>query len=266
MYIQNVYIKVITFKKSIINVYLLLFQNEFVIRVIVVSIFQIWPIFYASYFAYKLLKRGKNRSTYTLSGFFILTALTYFLATLSTFLVPTPLSVFSYAIYVLSIYTLIFSYAFLINFSWLLTRLDENPSPTKYYLRIILYAILSLYVLVIAIPFNGITLNATTGWIPIYSWFFLGFSWTYIIIFFIIPQIYFSLKIMKKYAGIVLKKRLNLFLLSVFLGLTIPIFVFLYHAMPGNVILRTSYILTMPEIGIIAAYLIYNGFGKELDK
>ena len=244
----------------------LLFQNEFVIRVIVVSIFQIWPIFYASYFAYKLLKRGKNRSTYTLSGFFILTALTYFLATLSTFLVPTPLSVFTYAIYVLSIYTLIFSYAFLITFSWLLTRLDENLSPTKFYLRIILYAILSLYVLVIAIPFNGIILNASTGWIPIYSWFFLGFSWTYIVIFFIIPQIYFSFKIVKKYAGIVLKKRLNLFLLSVFLGLMIPVFVFLYHAMPGNVILRTSYILTMPEIGIIAAYLIYNGFGKELDK
>lgn len=265
IYIQNVYIKVITFKKSIINVYLLLFQNEFIVRVIVVSIFQIWPIFYASYFAYKLLKRGKNRSTYTLSSFFILTALTYFLATLSTFLVFTPLSVFAYPLYVLSIYTLIFSYCFIINFSWILTKLDEKPCNTKYYLRIILYAILSLYVLVIAIPFNGITLNASTGWIPIYSWFFLVFSWTYIIIFFIIPQIYLSLKIAKIYAGIVLKKRLNLFLLSVFLGLTIPIFVFLYHAMPGNEILRTTYILTMPEIGMIAAYLIYKGFGKDLE-
>ena len=243
----------------------LLFQNEFIVRLIVVSAFQIWPIFYASYFAHKLLNRAKNRSTYTLSSFFILTALTYFLATLSTFVVGTPLDTFAYITYVFSIYTLIFSYSFLINFSWLLIKLDEKTCNTKFFLRAIIYAILSLYVLVLAIPFNGITLNASTGWTPVYSWFFLGFSWTYILIFLIIPQIYLSLKIMKIYEGIVLKRRLNLFLISVFLGLLIPTFVFLYHAMPENVIFRTFYLLTMPEIGVYAAYLIYKGFGKELD-
>ncbi len=243
----------------------MLFQNEFIVRLIVVSVFQIWPIFYASYFAFKLLKRAKNRSTYTLSSFFILTALTYFLASLSTFLVATPLFTFTHIIYVLSIYTLIFSYSFLINFSWLLTKLDEKTCPTKFYLRAILYAILSLYVLVIAIPFHGITLSASTGWIPVYSWFFLGFSWTFILIFFIIPQVFLSLKIVKIYEGIVLRRRLNLFLISVFLGLLIPIFVFLYHAMPENIVFRTFYLLTMPEVGVYAAYLIYKGFGKELD-
>ena len=244
----------------------LLFQNEFIVRLILVSVFQLWPIFYASFFAYKLLKRAKNRSTYTLSSFFILTALTYFLASLSTFLVTTPLSTFTYFIYVLSIYTLIFSYSFIINFSWLLTRkLHTKVCNTKFYLRIGLFAILSLYVFVIAIPFNGITLNASTGWIPVYSWFFLGFSWTFILTFFIIPQIHLSLKILNIYEGIVLKRRLNLFILSVFLGLLIPIFVFLYHAMPENIIFRLFYISTMPEVGIYAAYLIYKGFGKELN-
>jgi len=85
------------------------------------------------------------------------------------------------------------------------------------------------------------------------------------LVFLIIPQIYLSMKILKIYDGIVLKKRLNLFLVSVFLGLLIPIFLFLYHAMPENIIFRTFYILTMPEIGVIAAYLLYKGFGKELD-
>ena len=243
----------------------MLFQNEFIVRVIVVSVFQIWPIFYASYFAYKLLKRAKNRSTYTLSTFFILTALTYFLATLSTFLVATPLVTFTYITYLSSIYTLIFSYSFLINFSWILTKLDEKTCNTKFFLRAILYAILSLYVLVIAILFGGITLNASTGWVPVYSWFFLGFSWTFISIFLIMPQIFLSLKIVKIYEGIVLKRRLNLFLISVFLGLLIPIFVFLYHAMPDNLVFRTFYLLTMPEVGAYAAYLIYKGFGKDLD-
>ena len=243
----------------------MLFQNEFIVRIITVSIFQIWPIFYGSYFAILLLKRAKNRSTYTLSGFFITMALTYFLATLSAFLVFTPLFAFSNIIYIFSIYALIFSYSLLINFSWLLTKLDEKTSHSKYYLRIILYAILTLYVPLIAIPFNGVTLNASTGWIPTYNWFFLGFSWTYILIFLIIPQIYLTLKILKIYGGIVLKRRLNLFLSSVFLGLLIPIFVFLYHAMPENEIFRIFYTLTIPELGAFGAYLIYKGFGKELD-
>ncbi len=243
----------------------LLFQNEFIVRLIVVSAFQIWPIFYSSYFAYKLLKRAKNRSTYTLSSFFILTALTYFLATLSTFLVSTPLVTFTYIIYIISIYTLVLSYSFLINFSWVLTKLDKKVKSTKLYLRIALYAILSLYILVIAIPFNGVTLNASSGWTPHYSWFFFGFSWAYILIFLIIPQIYLSFKILKVFGGIILKRRLNLFVISVFVGLLIPIFLFLYHAIPDNLIFRTSFILTMPEVGVIAAYLIYKGFGKELE-
>ncbi len=189
----------------------MLFQNEFIVRLIVVSLFQIWPVFYGSYFAYKLLKRAKNRSTYTLAGFFISLALTYFLATFSTFLVNTP---FSYIIYVLSIYVFVFSYSFLVNFSWLLTRLDEKACNTKFSLRIILYAILTLYVLLIAIPFNGITLDPSTDWIPTYSWFFLVINWAYFLIFLIIPQIYLSFKIFKVYEGVgLIYKRLNMFLL-----------------------------------------------------
>ena len=241
----------------------MLFQNDFFFRLIIVSIFQIWPIFYFSYFAYRLLKRAKNRSTYILSAYFITTALTYFLATLSTYLVATP---FSYLIYVISIYFFVFSYSFLINFSWLLTRLDEKSSNTTFYIRVTLYAILSLFVIIIAIPFNGITLNASTGWLPNYSWFFLVFSWTYFLIFYIIPQLYLSLKILKVYEGIVLKRRLNMFIISVFLAFIMAVFMFLYNTWTENVIFRTFYIFIIPELGVFGAYFVYKGFGKELDK
>ncbi|MHA1239823.1 MAG: hypothetical protein ACTSQU_03420 [Promethearchaeota archaeon] len=240
----------------------MLFQNEFIARLIIVSLFQIWPVFYGSYFAYKLLKRAKNRSTYTLAGFFITLALTYFLATLSTFLVNTP---FTYIIYVLSIYVFVFSYSFMINFSWILTRLDEKSCNTKFFLRIILYGILSLYVLVVAIPFNGITLNASTGWIPHYSLFFLGVNLVYFLIFLIIPQIYLSFKIFKVYEGVGLKKRLNLFLISVFLTLLLAVLLFMYNTWTENLIFRTVYIFIMPELGVVGAYLVYKGFGKALD-
>ena len=240
----------------------MLFQNEFIARLIIVSVFQIWPVFYGSYFAYKLLKRAKNRSTYTLAGFFITLALTYFLATVSTFLVNTP---FSYIIYVLSIYVFVFSYSFVINFSWILTRLDKKSCNTKFFLRIILYAFLSLYVLVVAIPFNGILLNASTGWIPNYSLLFLGVNLAYFLIFLIIPQIFLSYKIFKVYEGVGLKRRLNMFLISTFLVLLLAVLLFMYNTWTENLIFRTFYILIIPELGVVGAYLVYKGFGKDLE-
>jgi len=197
-----------------------------------------------------------------MSGYFITTALTYFLATISTFLVNTP---FSYVIYVISIYVFVFSYSFAINFSWLLIRLDEKSCNTKFYLRTIIYAFLSLYVLLVAIPFNGITLDASTGWIPTYSWFFLGISWTYFLIFLIIPQIYLSFKILKVYEGVALKQRLNMFLISVLLVMVLAVFMLLYNTWTENVIFRTFYVFIMPELGVFAAYFVYKGFGKMLD-
>ena len=240
----------------------MLFQNEFTLRLIAASVLQIWPIFYSSYFAYRILKRAKNRSTYTMSAYFITTALTYFVATVSIFLVNTP---YAYIVYMISIYFLVFSYSFLINFSWLLTRLDEKSSHTELYLRITLYAILSLYVIIIGIPFNGITLNASTGWAPNYSWLFLGISWTYFLIFLIIPQLFLSLKILKIYRGIVLKKRLNLFIISGFLVLFMAVSLFLYNTWSENIIYKTFHIIIGLVFGISAAYLVYKGFGKELD-
>ena len=241
----------------------LLFQNEFTIRLVVVSVFQVWPIFYCSYFAYRLLKRAKNRSTYFLSAYFITTALTYFLATISTYLSNTP---YSYPIYVISIYFFVFSFSFLINFSWLLTNLDEKSSNNTFYLRISIYGILSSYVIIMSFLFNGITLNSSTGWIPTYSWFFFGFSWSYIFLFLIIPQIYLSFKILKVYEGIVLKRRLNRFIISVFLGLLVLVFLFLYNTWTENIVFRTFYIFVMPELATFAGYIVYKGFGKELDE
>ena len=240
----------------------MLFQNEFIVRLIVVSVLQLWPIIYLSFFAYKLLNRAKNRSTYILSGYFITTALAYFLATISIFLSNTP---FAYIAYVVSIYFFVFSFSFIINFSWILTKLDEKSCNTKFFLRVTLYAILSLYVLVIAIPFNGITLNSSTGWIPHYSWFFLAINWMYFLIFLIIPQVYLSRKILKEYEGVVLKKRLILFTFSVFLVLLLAISLFLYHTWTENLIFRAFHLIIGLVFGISAAYLIYKGFGKELE-
>jgi len=240
----------------------MLLQSILIQRIIIVLIVQIWPIIYSSYFAYKLLKRGKNRATFSLSGFFISFALTFFLATLSVLLINTP---FSYVLYIISIYLFFFTHSLFVIFTWVLVKLDEKTPIWKFHLGITFYGIISTYVFWVGFYFNGIRLDSSTSWIPNFSWFFLIFSWTFLFIFVIIPQIYLSFKLVKVFEGIKLKHRINLFIVSVFLELIMVFSLFLYHVLVTNEIYRTFYIIVMPATATIAGFLIYKSFGKELE-
>jgi len=240
----------------------MLLQVELTQRIIIVLIAQLWPIIYSSYFAYKLLHRGKNRATYTLSGFFILLALTFFIATLSVLLSYTP---FAYAFYITSIYFFFFTHSLFVIFTWVLVKLDEKAPVWKFHLGITFYGIISTYVFWIGFYLNGIRLDSGTNWTPIYSCFFFIISWAFLFIFVIIPQILLSFKLLKVFEGIILKRRINLFIVSVFLELIVVFSLFLYNFLVENEVYRFFYNITIPLLGTIAAFLIYKGFGKELE-
>jgi hypothetical protein len=108
-------------------------------------------------------------------------------------------------------------------------------------------------------------LDSSTGGIPIYSWLFLSISWTFLFTFVIIPQIFLSLKLVKVFEGIILKRRINLYIVSVFLGLSMVAAIFLYNAWIENTIYRIMYPFIFPPLGTIGAFLIYKSFGKELE-
>ncbi len=240
----------------------MLLQSILTQRIIFLLIVQVWPIFYGSYFAYKLLKRAKNRSTYTLSSLFILNSITYIFATTSIFVLNTP---FAYISYIIGIYFYVFCHCFFVIFSWVLVKLDKKSAYWKFHLIITFYGVISTYVFLIGFYFNGIKYDSSTNWIPTYNWFFSIFSWVFLLIFLLIPQIYYSLKLLKVFEGIILKRRINMFLASVFLELGVVFSVFLYHTLVDNQIYRTIASLIMPVTSTIAAYLIYKSFGKELE-
>ncbi len=240
----------------------MIFQDSFAQRIIVVLIVQIWPIFYGSYFAIKLLKRAKTRSTYSLSSFFILLSQAYLLAAISIFFLNTPLS---YFFYILGIYCFVFCHCFFVIFSWVLVKLDNKSTKWKFGLILVFYGIVSTYVFWLGYYFNGITIDLTTNWVPNYSWDFLMFSWIIFLIFLVIPQIYFSFKLVKVFEGVILKRRLNMFILAVFLELLVVFSLFLYHYLFDNQIYRTFHVIVMPIISTTAAFLIYKSFGKELE-
>ncbi len=240
----------------------MLLQNIFTQRIIFVLIIQIWPIFYCSYFAYKLLKRAKNRSTYTLSSFFILFALTDVIANLSILTLYTPIA---YFFYIVAMYFFFFDHCFFIIFSWVLVKLDEKSPNWKFWLTIILYGIISTYVFWIGFFFNGIIYDSTTNWVPTFSWFFLIFSWAFLVAFLIIPQIYFSFKLLKIFEGVTLKHRINLFIICTFVELVVVFVFFLYRVLIDNPFFGTFYMSLAIIVSPIAAFLIYKSFVKDLE-
>ena len=240
----------------------MLFQAILTQRIIIVLITQIWPVFYCSYFAYKLLTRAKNRAIYSISGFFVTLAMTYFFATISVFVLNTP---FAYLFYIIGIYFFFFSHSFFVIISWVLGTLDKKSPRWKYITIIILYGIISTYIFWIGYFLGGITYDSSTYWVPTYSWSFLAFSWGFIILFLILPQIYYSVKLRKVFEGAVMRRRINLFIFGISLELEVVIFLFLYNTLVDNQIFRIIFIIITPAVSTIAGYLLYRSFGKELE-
>jgi hypothetical protein len=232
----------------------LLLQSALTERIIVVSILQIWPIIYNSFFAYNLLKRAKNRSTATLSCYFIFYALAFFLGFVSIVLTNTP---FAYLSYIIAFYSIIFSQSFIIIFSWLMVNLDEKISYKKYYFAILIYGIISTYVFWVGIFLEGIRYDSDTGWIPVFSWLFLFISYGYTAIFLIVPEIILAVKLLNLFEGVILKRRIKLFIISVFLGFTILLLIILYNTWINNIfVFKVIYLFVMPFLGILTAYFI----------
>ncbi len=240
----------------------MLLQSALTERIIIVCISQIWPIIYYSFFAYKLLKRAKNRSTATLSSLFIFNALALFLALVSIILANTP---FAYLCYIIAFYSFIFAHSFIVIFSWLIVNLDEKISYKKYYLAILIYGIISTYVFWIGIFLEGIRYDSGTGWVPVFSWLFLFINWSYITIFLIVPEIILAVKLINIFEGVPLKRRIKLFILSIFLEFAIVLLIILYNTWINNAVFKVIYLFVVPPFSMLAAYFIYKSFGKGLE-
>jgi hypothetical protein len=161
---------------------------------------------------------------------------------------------------------LIFAHSFIVIFSWLLVKIDEKTSYKKYFLGILIYGIFSTYVFWVGIFFEGIRYDSGTGWIPVFSWLFLFISYSYIIIFLIVPEIILAVKLINLFEGKLLKRRIKLFIISTFSELAIVLFIVLYNTwIDNNLVFKVIYFLITQPVGTLAAYFIYRSFGKGLE-
>jgi len=232
------------------------------VRIILVSIGQGWPIIYLSIFAYILLHRRKNRSTRTLSAFFLMLASAYAFAFFSIFAINTP---FAYPLYLITWYLYMFSHFLFILFTWLLLHIKERIALKKYFILIISYGILITWIIWIAFFNDGILYDETTGWRPLFSLQFAIINWIYIFFFLLMPQIIMSLNLVKVFKVSKVVLRIKLFLISSFLEFTVISLVVLYNTLPDNNIYHSIHIIINLPLGMLAAYLIYRSFGRKIE-
>jgi len=240
----------------------MILQSLLIERILIVAIGQVWPIFYLSIFAYKLLKRKKSRSTITLSTFFLLLANAYLFAIFSILSINSP---FYYAFYIICWYFLIFSHCFLILFSWLLLHIEESISFKKYNIFMVLYGLSVTYVFWIGIFYDGILYDASTGWRPVFSLPFAIVNWLFIIVFLVIPEIIMSFTLLKIFKGSSVIIRIKLFLLTTFIEYLVISLIVLYNTLYDNQWYRSIHIFINLPLGMFGAYFIYRSFGRDID-
>ena len=241
----------------------MILQSALTQRIITISLTQIWPIIYTSILAYKVIKRAKNQLTYTLSFIFAINSIVYFLPIFSVLFINVS-GMIAYAFYIIPFFLFIFNQGLIVIFTWLLTKLGEKFSIIKIITLIIIDGLISSYVFWIGILFGGIRYDSETGWIPTFSLEFAYLSWIIATIVFLLPEMLLSIKIIITYEGKIMRKRIRLFLIGMFLEFMFIYYLVLYNTWVENQVFRMFNPLIALPLGIFSAYFIYKGFGKEL--
>lgn len=239
-------------------------QNALTLRIITISLTQIWPIIYTLILAYKVIKRAKNQLTYILYSIFTINSIIYILPIFSVLFINIS-GALAYTFYIIPFFLLIFNQGLIVIFTWLLTQLGEKFSTIKIITLIIIYSLIASYVFWVGILFQGIRYDSETGWIPTFSLEFAYLSWILSTIAFILPELFLSIKITKTYEGKIMRKRIRLFLSGMFLEIMIVYYLVLYNTWVENEVFRIINPIIALPLSIFSAYFIYKGFGKGLN-
>jgi hypothetical protein len=239
----------------------LILQSFLIDRIIAFSVSQIWPLIYCPYFAYKLLKRAKTRSTIILSSFFINLSVVFIIALFSIFFIGTP---YSKVLYTISFYLYMLNQGLLILTIWIMTQLTKKIESRSIIIFISFYLILATYVWWIGFPFGGINYGPNTSWRPEFSWPFFWVSIFYVTCFLIIPELYLTKILLREFKGLPIENRIRMFIFGVFLFFLQNYFLLIYNTWTENLIYHSIHLIFAVVLTGGSAYLVYRGFGRSL--
>ena len=206
--------------------------------------------------AFKILRRETKGINFTLSVFYICGGVGVIINIIYALILNETIV---YILYFLTYYILCFSLIFLLTFVLLLLKSDKIITIKIRFIIIFIFGacIFGLWF----IP-NGITINETTNWKPVWSWTFLIYSIIICTFLAIGPTTYFSIRLYSKFEHQELKKKWRYFLIGIFA------YFFLYYGTSiSNTLANQNFrliwsIISLPTL--ISLYFIYHGVAKQL--
>jgi len=208
------------------------------------------------FMSFIILRRDKKNLHLVLCGFYISVGVGVIINIIyaSIFDVPTV-----HLLHFITYFLFCFSQVFLLIFVLILTK-SKNVITLK--IQLILISTFAFLLTGLWFIPNGITINESTNWKPVWSWEFLLYSYIVCTIFTFGPLLYYSGKIYFKLETRELKKKWISFLI----GLISYFFVY-YGTSLSNMLNDPIFRFIWSIISLFAiptSYLIYYGVGREL--
>ncbi|MFX1356405.1 MAG: hypothetical protein ACFFA8_03895 [Promethearchaeota archaeon] len=206
--------------------------------------------------AFKILRREKKGINFTLSVFYICGGVGVTINIIYSLILNETIV---YVLYFLTYYILCLSLIFLLTFVLLVLKSEKIITIRRRFMIIFIFGASIFGVWFIP---NGITINDTTNWKPVWSWPFFIYSILICTFIAIGPAIYFSIKIYNKFKHEELKKKWRYFLIGIFA------YFFLYYGTSlSNTLANQTFRLIWSLISLptlISLYFIYHGVAKKL--
>lgn len=206
--------------------------------------------------AFKILKRNRNRSTLTLSAFYVLSGSGFIV---NLIFLPIKINPTSFILYILSFFLISFGQIFIVIFLRNLLKIDPDAKPKTDLIIILAFA---FFLLLLPSLTRGIAFNEKTGWVPVFSWLFLILLYTLTTFMIVIPSIGLLTKLYKRFENEDLKKKLRYFMIGCY-----GMMFFLYGAILYNTWQNPIYKIIWSFLVLItvpSGFLIYYGIGHNL--
>jgi len=208
------------------------------------------------FMSFKILRRNPNRLSYLLGGFYINSGLGVIFNIIYTLIYIESVVII---LYYITIFFLFLSLIFLFLFIFALRKSEKLVNLRFMIIIFIIY--LCLVLSTFFIP-NGVIINETNNWKPVWSVEFFIFV---LIIgnVAILPTLFYSIKTYQQFSDIILKNKWKYFLVGI-LG-----YFFLFYGNCINLVLNNHLIRQvwsyMSILSLPFVYLIYTSIGKTLN-
>ncbi len=210
------------------------------------------------FLTYKILKRDTKRLNLIFSGFYVSVATGVFV---NFIYAPLTIETVVLILYYITMFFFLFAPIFLVVVELILLKSEKIINTTKQLIIIIIYGILIFCM--IFIP-NGVTINASTDWKPVWSVPYFIYTVTIFTIMAIGPGLYYSVQIYKQFEDEKLKKKWGYFIIGL-----CGLYALSYGTFISNTLniqtFRTIWAIISLVLITIPPYLVYYGVGKELE-